>query len=191
MTDDPGWGRPRDIALGAVAPQLALRRASGPGEQAPVVALRILSVSFAAGLLLIAVVTLFVTSGGSGEGAIPTAPASVGAGLLAVAGVAVGRTWRATLTCGPADEVVSAFRVRFLLRLALCEGPAMVGFVLAILTGSPLPYLAALPIALVGIALDAPTATRLRAEDERLALAGCGTSLHDALVGASGPAEPV
>ncbi|MEZ5140564.1 MAG: hypothetical protein R2702_07840 [Acidimicrobiales bacterium] len=191
MADDPGWGRPRDIALGAVAPQLALRRAGGPGEQAPVVPLRILSVSFATGLVLIAAVTLFVTAGTSGDGAIPTIPAAIAAAGLALAGVAGGRTWRATLACAPTAELVAAYRVRFLVRLALCEGPAMAGFVLAILTGSPLPYLAALPIALVGIALDAPTAARLRAEDERLALTGCGTSLHGALVGAAGPADPV
>lgn len=190
MAEDPGWGRPRDLALGAVAPQLALRRArDASGGAPPVVALRILSLSFAVGLLAIAVVVAIVTSG-AGDGSLPVAPAAAGAGALALASVVAVRSFQRTLACAPPAAMVGAYRTRFLLRLAMCEAPALIAFVLSFLSASPVPYIVALPVSLAGMALAAPTAASLRAEDERLALSGCATSLHDALVGPTGPLGP-
>ena len=182
---DPGWGRPQDILFGALVPQLAIRRLKG--NPSPLLVVRTLFVSFVTALLLIGVVVAFLFTNRPDDSSSSPASWCAAAAVIAVIAVAVGYRLQQTLPCGTPAEVVGAYRSRFFLRMLANNVAALMGFALSFLGESPWPYFTALPIALVGHWLTAPTGAHLAADDRRLAEHGCGTLLTPILFGAVPP----
>ena len=157
---DPGWG-------------LA-------GAGSPVATLRMIFLSFAAGLVLLFLVLAVVLPATPVDGGVP----SVAVLLLAVGLVGpVGAAWarRRPIACGEPGAVASRFQTNLFIGLAVAEVPALLGFAASFLADAYWPYLAGLALAAVGFALIAPTRTRIAQADERLTRNGCRTSLREAL----------
>ena len=185
--EDPGWGSPKDIALGMVLPQLAIRRSKGaPALQTT----RTLFVSFTSGLVLIGFVVLLLTAGETPTGSPSATTACAAAALFAIVGVTVGRLMSRDLPCGSIGQLVGAYRTRFFLLMTFNEAGGLIGFVLVVLSRTPGPYFVALPIGLAGQWLAAPTQAHIEAEDRSLAARGCPGSLSEALFAnaSTGPA---
>lgn len=174
--DDPGWGSLGQILTGVVVPGLAVRRRGGDG----LVTLRAVFVSFAIALVLIGVVTTWLTVGSEGGG---------GSALLPMAGVAVvgisvhvaARVITRELDCQSDEALAESYRSRFFLRIALFDSAALVGFVTAVVSGSVAPYAVGLAFAAAGFLSLAPTRGHLEADQHQLALSGCSRSLVAAL----------
>lgn len=144
--------------------------------------LRTIFASFVLAIALIAVAAFLIT--GDLESDLDPLAAAGLTGLFGIGAQVVGRKVERPLTCGPPGEVAASYRARFFLRLASSEIAALVGFVLTVLAGSPLPYLVGFGITAVGFARTAPTDRRLADDDERLRLGGCSTPLVESLRGA-------
>jgi hypothetical protein len=147
------------------------------------VQLRMLYVSFVNALLLVGVVVVALASdvGGSGQMSGTTVAlgvVAVGAGSL-VLQIGIDRP----LDCSSAETLMGAYRTRFFLRMACSELGALAGFVGVFLSGSPWVYALGLGFALVGMARAAPTAARLRHDQEQLSRRGCGLDLVALLTG--------
>lgn len=183
--DDPGWGKPHEILLGAFVPQLMAKKVRETGS--PLLSTRLLLLSFSSSLVLISLVVLFLSSDTEPTGSPSAAVACAIAAAVATCLVALGRVVKRTLPCGDVGQVLGAYRTRFFLQMAFNNAAAMSGFVLVFLSGVPWPYFVALPIALVGQLLAAPTLHNLEAESRSMAAQGCPTSLLGAFAQVTPP----
>jgi hypothetical protein len=183
-TRDPGWGGPSGV-IKMLVPFVGMRVRGAD----PVLTLRRLFISFCVAIVLIGfVLTLMDLDHRSATISTTTAVA-----VTAVAGV-VGLgacIWceRRPLRCDDAAVLASSYRTRFFMQIACVEYPALIGFVLAVLSASIAPYLVAAAFTAIGFAAAAPTHNRLARDQRRLREAGCDTNLIGALRG-SGPDAP-
>ncbi len=175
--DDPGWGRSARHALLGLIPgflSVQLRRAQA-GEG--LVVLRGLFVSFLVALGLVGVVVLILEVSTPGFGTLPEFPAMlvvIGVGALSSAAPLL---LRRDLSCEDDEQLAKSYVQRFFLRVAFAELSALMGFVGFIVSGAGWMYLLGAVFSAIGFARFAPTAERLRREQEELTAAGCHRSL--------------
>jgi hypothetical protein len=182
--EDPGWGPLGKVVLGAFVPGLAARRAATAANA--LVAMRSLFLAFAMAQVLIGVVVLLVVPGGDrADPAIDPGVAAAGVAVIGVVLVLVSWRLKRQLPCGDLGELVSAYRTRFFLRIALAEASTLLGFTACFLSDSALPYLAGIVPAAIGFARLAPTRGNLQREDDALVAQGCGHSLYATLAQAT------
>ena len=187
-SEDPGWGRPRDIALALVAPRIAVRR----GQSTTLAGLRVLFLAFSLALVLTSFVVVPVLDAGaeSEDGLDPT----VAAAAVIVIGLALQVmsqlfSRRARFgSCGSPAQLAGLFRSLFMLRIAFAEMSALLGFVAFFLSGSVIPYAVGVAWTAVGFVRIAPTRRHLERLQDEIALQGCP---HQLLVALQSPAgEP-
>ena len=168
-----GWGSPKDILIGMVAPKVAAKRR----RSSMLAVLRSLFVSFCASLVMIGFVVLFLATDASGAASLSGAAAC---GIVALIGIAItiGLTFfMPTLSCGSPGQVLGQYRSRFFLRVAFAQAGALIGFGAFFLSGNPVAFFVGLPIALFNLIRFAPTTANIVSEDRRLAAQGCDCSL--------------
>ena len=180
-SQDPGWGRPRDIALALVAPQIAVRR----GQLTQLSGLRVLFLAFSMALALISfVVVPFLNTGAEPENALdPTVAAATlfAIGLaLHVASQLFSRRARFH-SCRSSAELAGLFRSLFFVQVAFAEASGLLGFVAFFLTGSVIPYVVGIAWTAFGFLRIAPTRRRLERLQDELTLQGCPHQLLIAL----------
>lgn len=179
LGDDPGWRRD-------VGGFVAGRQKAGDPRVAPLAQLRTMLVVFTIGLLGCGVVTLVIAPADDGEGLA----APVAAGVVVAVGV-VG--WLLTpllgprLDCSTAETLVTTYRTRFFLRMAIAEAAALTGFAVALVAYQPWPYFLGLAFTLVGFLRAAPTERNLARDQDALAVAGCAHPLAATLRATPGP----
>jgi hypothetical protein len=171
--DDPGWGKVGDVLIGAVAPWIAAGRAATAPNV--LVTLRTTFLSFACSALLIGVTALYFADSAD-DPLLDTGPGTIAVLVLGGVGVVAARRMRG-LECGDAGALVGSYRTRFFIRLGSSEAAALEGFVVSLLTGSVVPYLAGLVIAAIGFAGVAPTRAALQRDQAELAAQGCAHDL--------------
>jgi hypothetical protein len=134
--------------------------------------------SFTVAILALGVVGL-LTGGAS------TQPVGVWIAFLAVVSVvcllASEVFGRRPLDCSDLAALAASYRSRFFLRTAFSEAIALFAFVATLIVGQWWIYWLFVPFTLFGFGQNAPTTGRVRAEQERLRLAGCELSLVRAL----------
>ena len=181
LPQDPGWGRPLDIALALVAPPIAFRRS----QPAALAALRGLFLAFSMGLALISfVVVPFLSTGTDTDDALdPTVAAGAIAGIGAALHIASRLFASPTRyqSCRSSTELAGLFRSQVFLRLALAETSAMLGFIAFFLTDSVIPYAVGAAWAAIGFLHLAPTRRRLEHLQAEITLQGCPHQLLNAL----------
>ena len=173
VDEDPGWGTPRDILLTVLLPTVGMRRE----RDDQLVFLRLVFLTFVSLLVMIGVLSLFIVSGDATDGmaAVAVVVAAVGVG-----GQLVG--WRlGRLDCSSPEALALSYRQRFFVRVAVLNAGSLAAFVGTMLTHSVVPYAVGGLLALVGYLRLAPTAGRLRQEQQRLQRHGCEHSLVQAL----------
>jgi hypothetical protein len=173
--DDPGWRPNWKIFVPGLAP-VAMREAGARGLLA---GLRSVFVSFCVALVLFGVVLLFLPPSDaddplSDELAMGIV-AAVGVVSLAV-GLVVGR-----LDGSSVEALKRSYNQRFFLRIATSELPGLVGFVLAFIAESHLPYFFSLLFVAVGFARAAPTTASIQRDQDQLNAAGSAADLRQAL----------
>jgi hypothetical protein len=175
--EDPGWRiSPRFLLL--LVPRyvtFALRR---DGSADMLSLLRDVWLSFATMMIIVGVVVIFVARTATQPAGGWVLAVALVAGLCLVAQAVVGRR---TLDCSDPASLAQSYRSRFFLRTAFAELIPMCAFIATFIVGQWWLYWMYLPFALYGFALNAPTPSRVRAEQEQLALAGCSLSLVRAL----------
>jgi hypothetical protein len=179
--DDPGWElSPRSLlALVPGFVHLALRGRGSPGTRDGLTMLRELWLGFAVAILAGGVVVVFAAGGASTRPAGGWLPAlAVASVLCLLAAEVVGRR---PLDCSDRAALAASYRSRFFLRTAFSEAIALFAFVTTLIVGLSWIYWLFLPFTLFGFGRSAPTTGHLRAEQERLRLAGCDLSLVRAL----------
>jgi hypothetical protein len=142
--------------------------------------LQLLLASFVGAIVVLGVVALFV--GPSSEEMSPMAVA----GIVVAYGISapfVPRFVERRLDCSSTDALVRSYQSRFLLRLAIAETSALLGFVGVFLSGAWWPYLLGALFSMVGFARAAPTEASLTRDQEALSAAGCWLPLREALAG--------
>jgi hypothetical protein len=170
---DPGWL----FALKRALPR-ARPGASTPAQGADALStFRALFLSLAAAPLLILVVMSFnfdvVGSPDPLLGAVVVAAGLAGAGVAAW-------TRAHPLEGSSATELAGSYRTLFFLGFGVNEIPLLLGFVLY-LEHELWPYLAVLPLYLLGMILIAPGRRNIDKRDEQLRLRGSTISLREAL----------
>jgi hypothetical protein len=88
---------------------------------------------------------------------------------------------RRPLDCSDPAALAVSYRSRFFLQTAFSQAIALFAFVATFIVGQWWIYWLFVPFALAGSIRSAPTAGHLKAEHERLRLAGCDLSLVRAL----------
>lgn len=179
--DDAPWFAGRQL-ISIFVPFAAMQRPR-PGTNG-LALLRQVFVSFSLAVVMIGVVVLFLTAGDPPENAPSTGLVLAAVAALGFLGFVAPQVVVAPLDCSSDATLVGGYRTRFFLRLAFAESAALVGFVGALLTGAPWPYLVGAAITAVGFARLAPTDANLAAEQDALATAGCPRDLRHALVSA-------
>jgi hypothetical protein len=129
-----------------------------------------------------------VLIGGVGAFVAATDDPALGVGMAAVIVVAVGlgslvlsSVIPATLDSSSAERLAATYKTRFFVRMAIAEAVALVGFVLMFMTGSVVPFLAALPFTAIGFARVAPTDANLQRDQDALNATGTMSDLRTAL----------
>ena len=180
-SQDAGWGRPRDIALALVAPQIAVRRS----RPTMLSGLRVVFLAFSMGLALISFVVVPVLNGrAEREGALDPA---VAAGALFAIGLALhvaSRLYsrRARFrSCRSSAELAGLFHSLFFVQVALAEASALLGFVAFFLAASVIPYAVGVAWTVVGFIRIAPTRRHLERLQDEINLQGCPHQLLVAL----------
>lgn len=189
-SQDPGWGRPRDIALALVAPQIAARRR----HPTTLAGLRVLFLAFSLTLVLISFVVMpFLNNGAEPEDGLDTtvvAAAVFVIGLVVhVASLLFSRRAKFSSCRSPA-ELADLFRSLFMLRIAFAEVPALLGFVAFFLSGSVIPYAVGVAWTAVGFVRIAPTRRHFERLQDEIALQGCPHQLLLALQSPVPTGEP-
>jgi len=170
---DPGW-RP---ALRSLVPFFGLlggphfwsgRRAQG------LVIVRQLLLAFVMAIVLFAFVLSQLDLSPTNS-TWPVGTAMVVVGVVALAGLAARPVVDRPLDCSTGPALARSWRTRLMVRLALAEAPALVGFAAAFLTGSPSPFYLGGVAALLAFARAAPTARHLA--DDQAAIDARGSSL--------------
>jgi hypothetical protein len=150
------------------------------GSVPALVALRTVFMSFVAAAMLIAVVVVVLVAGDS----LGSAPLPLGVVLpagLGVANIVLGLAIRSEL---PPDEdgLAAVYNTRFFLRVAMAEAPLLGGFVGVVLTGSVVPYLVGLVLAVPFFAVAAPMARNLARDQQVLRERGSEMDLVEVLM---------
>lgn len=157
--------------------------AAPPAPVLPV--LRMLLVAFAGAVVAVTIVVPIIGRDGDADG-----PAGVAVGIIVAAGLAsiAGRRFVASRLDGTSDEsLVTSYRTRFFLRLAMGEMPALVGFAVALAIGPWWTYFVALPFTALGFALAAPTPASIERDQAALRAEGCHRPLGRLLGMPGGP----
>jgi hypothetical protein len=182
MNQDPGWDLSPRSLLGTLTPFRSMRRNAAAGET-ELGLLRNVFVSFCVAIVLISVVVIIL-------GDLVEEDEPVGLSVVIVAGVGLasliaGRRFRQRLDCSADAALVTSYRTRFFLRLAISEVVALVAFVVAISLGPWWVYFIGVPFTIVGFARLAPTQRNLEGDQNDLRANGCHRSLIQALNSAS------
>ena len=184
--EDPGWGSVKARMLVFLVPGYLrfFSQKGGLRDGDALVMLRQLWLTFLSAIILFGVVVVFVVPGATERPAAPWAVAIVIGGLVSLAATwAIGRR---RLQCQGESELATSYRTRFFLRMAVSESVALFAFVACFLAGHWWLYWIGAAFTLVGFWWNAPTRAHLLADQEELALAGCGQSLMRALRGSPG-----
>lgn len=176
---DPGWGPslravPR-ILLPFLGAHRALRDANG------LVVLRTLWLAFLGSVVLIGAVVLFLGTVELGHGPDGRVVGAVVVGLGVVAQLAAGVLLPAITGATPAAAVAAVQR-HVLLRVALAEVAALVGFMGFVISVNPAVYLAGAVVAVAGLVDAMPSGDRLGAWQRELDDHGSSVDLLAALV---------
>lgn len=167
--DDPGW-----------------RAVFGGGSGGRLSALRLVFAAVVVGVVTLGIVVLILEMSGAGVG---TSAGGVAPGVLVAIVIVIGTgalvggelVGRRPLDCSSDAALVNSYNLRFFLRIAVAEVPALVGFLGYVLSGGVELFLAGAAFSLVALYRAAPTVGRVAAETERLRTGGCGRNLVLAL----------
>lgn len=182
MNQDPGWDLSPRSLLGSLTPFRAMRSRHAAGDTVLAV-LRNLFVSFCVAIVLISVTVIIL-------GDLVEEDEPVGLSVVIVAGVGLasliaGRSFRRHLDGSADAALVTSYRNRFFLRLAVSEAAALAAFVVAISLGPWWVYFIGVLFTIVGFAHLAPTQRNLERDQNDLRAKGCHRSLMQALNSAS------
>lgn len=162
------------------------RPGSARGKMSGVVStLRLLLIAFTGGIVALSVVTVIVARDVAADG-----PAAVAVAVVVAAGLASLALRRvvANRLDGTSDAaLMDSYRTRFLMRLALGEAPALIGFAVALALGPWWVFFAALPFTALSFALAAPTVGNVARDQAALRAEGCHRPLGQLLGLPSGP----
>jgi peptidoglycan/LPS O-acetylase OafA/YrhL len=182
---DPGWGLSGLGVVGLLFPPLLLARHSVGGQppagsRPAVLTVRTIFVVIVQALvLLLVVVAVVLPLHDPAVDPSPVAYAVLAAALLGPVGALWARSRR--LDCGDPDHLAQQYVTTFFIGVALAESAALFGFVASFVSGSYWPYLAGVALSLIGFGLIAPTKSEIVRRDRQLMMAGCATSLQEAL----------
>lgn len=145
--------------------------------------LRAIFVAFGAGLVIVGVVVVLLTSvddksSGVDPGAASTLVGGAGA-LSAIASAGAGQP----LTWATPRDLARSYRSRLFLRLGVAQAATAVGFYAVLLSGSPVPYVVGAVWAAVAGTRLAPTRANLARVQNELDHQGCPYRLVDVLQG--------
>lgn len=167
---DPGWKPALEYAMPGAA--------RGPQSAGAITVFRGLFLALVgAPLVMLFVMALVFEEVGAPDP--PLAGVVVAIGLAGIA--AASWTRRRPLEGNDEAEVTASYRTLFLLGFALAETPLLVSFVLAFVTDELWPFLMALPLYYLAMALVAPSRSNLDKRDEQLRGRGSTISLRRAL----------
>ena len=140
-------------------------------------------VTFTWALVLFGVVLAFLDLGPD-DGEDPAVSLGVAVAIVAAAGLVslVAANFIPALDGSSDSTAAQTYRTRFFLRLATAESVALVGFVLCFLTGSIVPYLAALPFTAIGFWRAAPTKSNIQRDQDALRAQGSPVQLWRVLL---------
>jgi hypothetical protein len=179
--DDPRWFSIRSLAW-ALLPAFGTRRAHDAGAASALQLLRQVFVSFVMALVLIGVVTAVIASGPSESDGPSASVVAAAVAALGVISLIVPRLFERPLDCTTDAALVTGYRTRFFLRIAIAEAAALLGFVGALVAGEAWIYALGAAFTAVGFARLAPSRRNLDREQEALNLQGCGRSLLSLLL---------
>jgi len=168
--DDPGWKPVVPLIAFTVLPALAMRKSRSIDDR--LVGLRLILVSE---MVLYGLVTIVVAIGftSTWEGVLSAAAAGAGVVIVSI-GASVARARQAgRVPIGETgEELVDNYRARFSSQMVLIN--LLLGFAAlgGILSHSPAPFLVGLAAGGINIALAAPTASRVAADQQLLASTG-------------------
>ena len=111
----------------------------------------------------------------------PNRLVTAGVVLAGLASLGLPRLLDPGVDCSSDDALVASFRTRFVVRIAIAESAALVGFASFLATGEPWHYPLGAAFTAIGLARVAPTDANLARLEERLRLDGCPVSLVDVL----------
>lgn len=182
MFQDPGWDlTPRSLAR-SLTPFRSLRR-NDAADASALATLRQLFVSFCLALVLITALVIIL---GDTTNADARTEISVGVATLAgVASLILGRRIDRTLDCTSDASLVTSYRTRFFLRLAIAEAVTLLAFALGIAVGPSWAYFVGLAFTTIGFAQIAPTRRNLERDETELRARGCHRSISRLLTSAS------
>lgn len=143
--------------------------------------LRLLYASFVSAIVAIGVVVLILDGVIEDSDTVPDAAAIGVIVLFGVVCLVAPPLVERPLDCTDDRSLVAGYTTRFFLRLAFGETPALVAFVVFVLTGRAWLYLVGLPFTAIGFLRAAPSGRNLDRDEEALVAAGCGRSLRAAL----------
>lgn len=180
--DDPGWPVSPRLLLSLI-PGIGLAfhlRGRGTKQRDGLVTLREIFISFSVAIVLIGVwmAFLYPSTRSDGDPQVGLALGLAGAGALSVLGGSWGEH---PLDCADERRLAGSYRTRFFLRVAFSEAAALFGFVGFFLADTWWSYPVGASITALGFARAAPTAAKLRRDQQRLAEKGCCQSLVRAL----------
>jgi hypothetical protein len=141
--------------------------------------LRLMFFAYCGAVVLIGAVAAFVVDADD-----PPLSVTMAAVIVAVVGLAslvLPSAIPTALDGSSAECLAATYKTRFFVRMAIAETVALVGFVLMFLTGSVVPFVAALPFTAVGFARAAPTDGNLQRDQDALNATGAMTDLRTAL----------
>lgn len=175
---DPGWRSALRYSAFGLVPGWGLRlRKNGSDGLA---LLRGMFLSFTSAFVLVGVAVVVLETGADLEGSVPGAPAAAVVFVIGLGSLAGSRLER-PLDCEDDARVAKSYTQRFFLRVALAEVAALAGFAAFVVTGSGWLYAVGAAFTAAGFLQIAPTAGRLREDEDRLHASGCARSLVAAL----------
>lgn len=159
-----------------------MRRNSAAGET-PLAQLRKVFVSFCGAIVLISVIVIIL-------GDLVEEDEPVRLSVVIVVGVGLAsliapRLFGPRLDCSADASLVTSYRTRFFLRLAISEVAALAAFGVAIRLGPWWVYFVGVVFTIVGFSRLAPTQRNLEGDQNDLRANGCHRSLMQALNSAS------
>lgn len=147
-----------------------------PQPPPPIAVLRLVFTAYLGMVIGLGVVSALVAGGGDAEPLVFV----VAIVAIAVAGSVLAGT-AGTLSCRDAASLISSYRTRFFLRLAVAEVPVLVGFAATFLVEPWWIYLVGVGVAVPGFVRASPSRSRLVRDQERLQLEGCPHDLLELL----------
>ena len=176
--EDPGWKPALKGIPSALIPMYSLRRATR--ESNGLVALRTMWVTFLSGIVLIGIVVLALWPSLRQGGPDARVVAGIVVAIALVTHLAA-RLVPQISGHDDADVRASAQR-RFLLRVALAESSALIGFVSFIITENPAVYFVGAVAAVAALLQVCPSSAWLEREQRQLRAAGSSVNLLAALL---------